>query len=709
MSVYTRVLYIFGISHNMRKFIISLLSFLSIATVSAQEENDTAKTRFLNEIVVEARNQRLGAEVSTYIPTAKQKNASQSAAELLDRMAIPQLNISPNNVITDLAGKNVDVFIDYLPASKDDLTGMRMQDVKKVEYYDFPSDPRFLGKEHVVNFIMQKYEYGGYVKASVWENTNNQGQLRLYSKLKYKRMTFDVAAGASYTNQNHNGGNSYETFRLLQQDGSIEEFNRHSAYETGSLRNRSVWPTLKATYSSGKITIQNIIGASFDHTPDNRESGYIFYSPKVYPDARFTKEAANLVNSISYSGFWNFIINDRNTITFSPRYAHSHTSTNSLYTEGDAGKYYNAAKDNSHQFKGDLTYAHSFGRNGSLNVIVRTLITTNSTSYHGTANASDNAHTYRVGPGMQYSLSRGKFYGLAGLGFNWDRQEYLSHGNNTTAPWVDFSLQYSPEVRYSVRGEFHYSKSIPSSSYRSAAVIRSTPLMSYTGNPDLVSYGSYDAGINFSFIPSNNLSFSAFASTWIVDKRYVFDYVSSPDGILRTIIQPGGGFAQWHYGLNGKVRLFDRKLQLTAQLSARSVHNGAPYDFNRTKAVFAFQANYYVGNWSLSGSYYSPQGYPDGCMVGTWMKTKSYYMLRAGWNNSSWNIQFSLINFARWNWKSTKSELFSQYYDKIEQTFSTDDHAMARLSVTYTIGFGKKVKRGDEASQQSGVNSGILK
>lgn len=38
----------------------------------------------------------------------------------------------------------------------------------------------------------------------------------------------------------------------------------------------------------------------------------------------------------------------------------------------------------------------------------QTIITSNSTTYYGTANASDNARTYRVGPGVQYSVSKGK-------------------------------------------------------------------------------------------------------------------------------------------------------------------------------------------------------------------------------------------------------------------------------------------------------------
>jgi hypothetical protein len=64
---------------------LSLVSFLS----KAQERTDTVQANPLDEVVVEARNQRLGAEVSTYIPTEKQNNASQTAADLLNRMAIP--------------------------------------------------------------------------------------------------------------------------------------------------------------------------------------------------------------------------------------------------------------------------------------------------------------------------------------------------------------------------------------------------------------------------------------------------------------------------------------------------------------------------------------------------------------------------------------------------------------------------------------------
>jgi hypothetical protein len=675
----------------------------------AQEDVDTTTAQQLHEFVVEAKMQHLGKEVSYYYPSNKQRNASQNAADLLNRMAIPQIRVSPTDEITDMSGKSVDIFIDFLPATKDNLEGMRMKDVKKIEYYDYPTDPRFQGKAHVVNFIMQKYEYGGYVKAYGWANTNSSERANIYSKLQYRHFAFDIAAGALFNNLKHSGSDTYETYRLPQSDGTTKVFERNSIKESSDARTRTYWPTFKVLYSTKKVTIQNVIGANFNHTPFNNQSGYIFYNPEEYARTDYSTQSSNRINSLSYSGYWNFIINDRNTITFSPSYAYSHTNTSTMHVENGVGEYYNAAQDNSNQFSGNLNYFHSFGKGGSLNAIVRSVIHKNSTSYTGTATSDDNAHTYRIISGAQYSLSRDKIYGMVGLGIHWDEQEYLSDKNTSTAPWVDLSLQYSPNSRHSLRGEYHHTRSIPSSNYRSGVIIKSNSLMSYTGNPDLESYDSNDVGINYSYIPNNKFSFSAFASSWMVFNRYVYNYKPTATGMLRTIEQPGGDYLQWNYGAIATLRLFDRKLQLTGQLNAYTVSNREPYNFTKTHLTGVLQASYYLGSWTFSGLYYTPQGYSDGVMVGTWVTTKSYYRLQAGWSNSIINVQLQLANFARWNWKNNKKETYSQYYDKVEQTYLPDNHAFARLSLTYTFSFGKKIKRGDEATQQSGTDSGILK
>ena len=192
--------------------ILPLFAFSAIA----QEPVDSTKPQELNEVVVEAQRQRIEANVSTYIPASNQKNAAQNAVSLLAHMAIPQIEVDPVNfAVKNAQGQEVSLFIDYLPATKDDLQGMRTQDIRRVEYYLHPVDARFQGAKYAINFVMHKYEWGGYTKinADKWFGVNRT-EGSVYSKIAYKRMTFDLFADEIYLTNRHCGQKSVETFNF---------------------------------------------------------------------------------------------------------------------------------------------------------------------------------------------------------------------------------------------------------------------------------------------------------------------------------------------------------------------------------------------------------------------------------------------------------------------------------------------------------------
>lgn len=130
----------------------------------------------LSNVTLEGANARQYSDKTVFVPTSRQKNASQSGIDLLDIMGIPQLRLSLGKSVETISGRPVAMFIDYLPASENDLAAMRMSDVKRVEFYEYPSDPRLQGNANVVNFIMAKYEYGGYVKGSGLANVITYSQ-----------------------------------------------------------------------------------------------------------------------------------------------------------------------------------------------------------------------------------------------------------------------------------------------------------------------------------------------------------------------------------------------------------------------------------------------------------------------------------------------------------------------------------------------------
>lgn len=695
----------------MKQTFIIVTAFLSSLCSAAQSaETDSIATRTLNEVDVEAQLQSTSATVSTYIPTSKQKNASQTATDLLNRMAIPQLSPGMGGSVKTASGKNVDIFIDFLPASGQDLTGMRMADVRKVEYYDYPEDPRFQGSPHVINFIMQKYEYGGYLKAYANEFfIANSGMLNLYSKLQYKKMTYDLGIGGYYCQGNHEYSNAAETYRLPQPDGTVKQFERYSITEDAELRRRYIWPTLKAVYRTDKISISNTIGATFDNYPKQNAAGSVYFSPADFRQTDFVSESNNRVNYVTYNGYWNFILPKSNVINFAPYYSYSHSRQNSMYAESESQEYLNSATDDSHRASGSLRFQHDFGKLGNITVSAQCTYTNSKTTYSGTASDADRLTTLRVGPGVSYSFYSDKFYGMAGVGFTYDRSKMGDVTEKKTQPWTDLSLQYSFNNKNSVSAEFHFMSTTPPLSFRSPAVIQSNPLMSYTGNPNLTPYKSYDFGVSYQWLPSNKFSLSVFGSGFVATNRYAYVYEASAEGIVRTVQQPMGDFIQGSYGVNGTARLLNGNLQINGQLAHLIAKSDKPYDWTKSHLNWYLQAFYYLDQWHFGVQYQSDMSSADSIVSGVWASSKNAYAAIAGWGNSSWNIQAQIVNPFRWNWRSGSKEMKSKYYDFVQTSYGPTNHCFVCVSATYTFGFGKKIQIGNEASQMSGAGSAILK
>lgn len=117
----------------------------------------------LDEVSVEAEGAVLNAKGISYYPNDRQKKSAYDGTSLLRNLAIPSLQINPeNNSITTNTREEVAIFIDGRPASQNEISMLRPKDVIRVEFYEQPM-PEFMNKANVVNYVMRKYDTGGYV------------------------------------------------------------------------------------------------------------------------------------------------------------------------------------------------------------------------------------------------------------------------------------------------------------------------------------------------------------------------------------------------------------------------------------------------------------------------------------------------------------------------------------------------------------------
>ena len=97
--------------------IIAVVPFVSMAQSAA---TDSVKVSELDEIVVEARTQRVIDRGVEYIPTNRIKKSAGDAVRLLELMNIPQLDIIPGSMsVKTYTGKDVGMFIDYKAADEE--------------------------------------------------------------------------------------------------------------------------------------------------------------------------------------------------------------------------------------------------------------------------------------------------------------------------------------------------------------------------------------------------------------------------------------------------------------------------------------------------------------------------------------------------------------------------------------------------------------
>ncbi len=244
---------------------IALLCILSSALTcrAMTVEPDSVKTKELDEIVVEAQMQRSTPTATVYNPTSNQKTAAQNAIDLLRQMAIPQIRINPvSDAVTDNAGGEVAIFINYLVASNEEMEGLRTTDVRRVEYLEFPTDPRFRGAQRVINIIVHEYEYGGYTKLTANENflVGFSSRANVFSKFSYRKMTYDLYVGSNNWNAHHIGNSVKGIYSLKDDAGEDYTMTRTETLSSSHFRQNQYPVTFRATYASEKVQIRNTVG-----------------------------------------------------------------------------------------------------------------------------------------------------------------------------------------------------------------------------------------------------------------------------------------------------------------------------------------------------------------------------------------------------------------------------------------------------------------
>lgn len=660
----------------------------------------------LQEFVVQGDKQFVFDEKSVFVPSRNEKSMSAGGVDLIESMAIASLRVSPvDREIQTAAGEKVSVFIDFLPASAQDLANMRTADVLKVETYNFPKDPRFRGARHVVNYIMRRYEYGGYAKAQAMQSfIDSNGAYSASARTAYRRMTYDITAGASYVDRNHEGADSRSVYRFG--DATV---TRDRLWDGSKSKSDSWFATMRAILNRKDMVISNTVGLSALHVPVSRSRSLARYS--TFPQEALTENASDSRNiSPSWSGEFQFFFPKGFSLVLSPSASYAGNRMNSTFGAPGFGLV-NDVREDAWDYSLFMTLMKALGRQGqhAVQVSAYGVGTGNNMRYYGTSPASVRGRDYTGGLDVQGNLQFGRFWANVGLAFFLNHTRVDSESVTQFTPSGFLAAGYGLSRHSSLSLSYQQNNNTVPMSERGSNVMMVDELDAVTGNPGLKAYKLHRLTLDYTWMPARTFSLQvsgAFntARNPIVPVYFPVDLDGRPM-MMRTYVAQGK-FNSWRYGAAASLRLFDGILSMRCGLYHRIVRRKGPYEghLGALDLDGSIQAAY--RGFFLRAAYVMPRRQMS--FSGT-VRHPHVLEFTAGWGNGDWNASASLRNPLRSGWTAYTSSLDSGFYSEYSRILGNSRHISVAVNIAYTISYGKEVRRGDEPGQQQGVQSGILK
>lgn len=676
-------------AHKYIQILSFFLIFITPGCFFINAQDSTTVSHELKELVVKDKRAIVENDKVVFIPNKKEKKLSNSPETLLKSMHLPMLLFKGESVTT-LTGETVSYFINGVPMSATDLATFWPSEVAKVEYIPNPTDPRYEGVKIAINFVKKQYEVGGITRINGFQRFPNNGIYQAASRLEYKNMSLGLMAKGSYSRDHRSKETSGETYKdLFFQQKHYTAIER--TYEQHDYtRDNGLDIAFNAKYQTKKTLVSHTL--SFRGTKNLGSGNHAVgaWSPSLFNSSESFSQTEGKSISPQIVGRYFFDIAPKWALNVKWGYTYGHNEKNlhnALNIDTPVSIFFNENVNSAQVMVVPVFYLKN---NMQIRLYLESGMDWFKTDYKGSTIAK--SHQMRGTTSSKFSFI---WNPIGNLGLTLTPglvADYWTIGSDNSEtmirPMLNGSLNWSYK-KWMFDGSITWYTMSPEASESNDIVIKGTDLLWYAGNPTLRNLTAWSAGISASWFPFNWFNASIGTHYERSDDSYAMKYepaASDMGGLIRTYMNA----SDEDFLLTSLSLSFNPLKNLSFSIvpswmfqKTRGIYKSTLNDFNVSADI-----DYQLGNCSLNISYEPKSKSLSEGGAERYHKT-SRCNIGFKYGNGNFFVSAKVEDIFH-KYEKRQSVYTSEYYTSYNNRYLNG--RCFTINVTYTFGYGKKVK-----------------
>ncbi len=657
----------------------------------------------LDEVVVSGDAVIKRSDRQMILPSQEQKRAATNGINLLQQMPISRISVSPiDKSIKTTLGEEVQLRINGVEATKEEVGAIRPEDVIRVEYHDNPG-LRYGGAAAVLDYIVRKKENGGNIAGDLTNGITHLGYGEYNFSAKYNWKKSAISAVTSWQRRD------LEWTRENYDDFVYPDYTVHNIELGEPTKVKFDYMNFTLNYNrTDERSVFNIaLRNSYDDKPNavTDRNSTLYQGDKIYSISDKLQQRSYIP---SLDIYYQLNLKNDQHLYFDVVGTYINSSSNRQFsmleigTEDNTPAIISQTEGDKYSIIGEAIYERPLG-NGKMTAGIKHTQASMNNIYDGNISSKVSMNTAESYLFAEYNQQMERFTYTLGIGGmrTWYEQGELSQEKYIIRPTI--TLSYNAPRNLYFRYNAYISGYSPSLSDLSNVAQEIDIYQIRRGNPYLQSVTFVSNSLTASW-KCKYVNIELFGRYSYDHKPIMEETLFEDNHFVRTMANQKG----FHrLNLQSTIQIYPWKEHIMIKLNPffnRYISNGNSY--THTHSNFGFRGSI-VGmykNWVIMAEMSTSQ---HDLWGETLSRGEALHSIAVGYNHDKFSIQGMILNPFTKRYEQGVDNLSSLAPNR-QLAYSTQLSQIVMLNLSFNLGFGKQVNSGSKKINNNDTDSGIL-